>query len=500
MLSALSFGYLATILNAVIGIALTPFILIKLGVVAFGVWAVVAEVLAYAVLLDFGVTGAISTLVAVASGKAAGSSERIELSQITSSGFMFHNVASLFVLCLGLVISYIFVNSGRGALQLPEDTLIAIAVLLLARAIDIGGVNVVRAVLVGRQVLGPLSFFNLVGSLLSSLCIFILLLLDFKLLALGLAELARTIVLASAAYWLYRRHARDIEITMAHGSVVHLSRILRLGGWLSLGSLAMLLMQRADNLVTFSILGPASVTVLGITRRVADIFTSIINQAVNWMRPGLGQIVGGGNKEKLKQIFLMICSLVGIVGTSLAVCTVLINPYFVAAWVGPQLYGGDALNIVVGALLVLNTITLPCRAILTAGKHLRDQSIIFTCEALTNLALSICLAKSMGIIGVMLGTLIPRILFSSIGLAIIVQKKYEFRFTQTVMTMYKPLWLIGIPAATVLWLVLRWLKPTHLWQLIVPGFTGVVMCVLAGMLFYGHVWSEFRKRLLSPTV
>lgn len=503
VVSALSFGYLSTLTSALIGIALTPFLLSKLGIVAYGAWAVVAETLSYAVLLDFGVTGALSTFVAVASGREPGSKERSELGGLASTGLSLQSGAAVLLLFMGLSGSYWFLNSRTQTFPLPNDAFAAIGTLLLARAIDLGGAKALHAILVGRQILGPLSFFAFISSLTRSVIIFIALLAGMKLLALGLAELASTLVMTSGIFFLYLRHARDIPISLRLASRRHVPKLMRLGGWLTVGAASALLLQRADNIVTGSILGPAAVTVLAVTRRAAEIFTSLLTQAINWIRPGLGQMVGAGDRSQLLKTFLTLCGLVGVLGTSLAVCTMLINPYFVKAWVGPKLYGGNPLNLVLGALLFLNTITLPARALLTAGMHVRNQSLMHLAEACCNLLLSIYLTFQIGLLGVMLGTLIPRLLFSAIGLVLLVRKAYGFRISSIFCAMYKPVVLIGIPSSLALWVFLRWIKPAHLWQLLAPGLVGLSLCALTSWLFFRPLWQDiyqrFGKAKMVPT-
>jgi O-antigen/teichoic acid export membrane protein len=222
--------------------------------------------------------------------------------------------------------------------------------------------------------------------------------------SLGIAHVVAVAVTALLSTLLRRGHVPGVRFRPSLVSREHLRKISRSGVWFSLGGLAGILIVGADRVVAAKLLSLEAVTVLYLSSRLYGLAADLLAPIAESARPTLGRLLGQGDHAEAHRVY----RLVNRISLSLAVVAALAiwagNRTFVAAWVGPENYGGWALDAALALGLVARLAPLPSRAALASGLVVKSQTLVRLGEGALNLALSVALTPLLGLAGVALST------------------------------------------------------------------------------------------------
>jgi len=157
--------------------------------------------------------------------------------------------------------------------------------------------------------------------------------------------------------------------------------------------------------ITVSILfGPAIVTDFVISQRLVLTGLGFLSGISNVAWAPLGELLHRGElhrvRERIGDLIVLVTGASLLAGTALAAY----NRRFVALWVGPDHYGGDALSIATAAQgIVFGFFLIFAWTIDTQG-HSRARVVVSTIGSAVNLGLSFLLGRQFGILGVCLAT------------------------------------------------------------------------------------------------
>ncbi len=409
------------LMQAVVLMKLTPFVIDKLGLSQYGMWAVIVGLTGYVRLLILGIPLASVRYTAehVAKDDSAGANRAIS----TCIGIC---------LLLGLVawivggIAYPIYDSayltGKDAAELSrasiEGARIAFAIVMLQVGMafamrlpygifDAHGDFVLRnSVMVGELCLrlgltiGLLSWQPTLVSLalVQVICM--------------LAEFGAMLVLIKRRYPRIRLGIRDFDKSLVRSilSFSIFAMVLNVGA---------LLAFQTDALVIGKFIGLKETAEFEVGNKFFDPMTQLLIGVSAVVMPLATRLKATGDLDELRHVFLKwskIClSIVLLVGLYLLV----LGPEFIGMWMGQEFVvpSGRVLQV----LMVSFLIYLPARGVAIAimmglGKP-AAPAIAFLAMGVLNLVMSIALAKPLGILGVALGTAIPNVIFAGVILA-----------------------------------------------------------------------------------
>jgi O-antigen/teichoic acid export membrane protein len=134
---------------------------------------------------------------------------------------------------------------------------------------------------------------------------------------------------------------------------------------------------------------------------------------------------------------------------------------FVALWMGPAFTDVYPVIVILSVAVFLETSQATSVNALYASLHQKAYAALNISEAISNLVLSLLLARPYGMIGVALGTLIPSIVFRGILQPIVVQRVLHIKIRDTAVLYLRT----GLRCAAFLvvpYLITRfWLRPTY---------------------------------------
>lgn len=164
----------------------------------------------------------------------------------------------------------------------------------------------------------------------------------------------------------------------------------------------------SDNVIIGSILGPSAVTVLFFTQRLAYFAQMQLTMVGAAAWAGLVELHNHGERERFRARIVEIVRLVTIASVALLGPIIAFNRYFVAVWKGPAYDGGEAIIVASSAVTLLLSLAGLYTTLVVSTGHARRLVVPTVLAAALNVGLSIALTKALGQVapaGAMIGAL-----------------------------------------------------------------------------------------------
>jgi O-antigen/teichoic acid export membrane protein len=401
IVSSVFFNYVGSITVSVLGFVATPILLHQLGQGTFGAWALLASMVGYTALLDFGVGLTVMRMVA----ERAHLQDRRELVAVASTGLVIY--AALGLLVFLVVCGAAPFIAGAFTLHGISDGDFTLAFVMIVGAV---GLTFPAGLFTGiNQGFGHYRQQNVIvicQALVSAALGVAIVLLGGGILELATAQVAVALgtFLAKAAY--AARAFGIVPSPRAYDRRVA-RMVVGVSAWIFLLNVATKVIWDADAIVIGALLGTIAVSHYAVAlgpataiRRLTDQFNSVSLTAASSLRAqgehaGLRRLL----MEATRIVTLFVCPFLVLFG--------LWGEQFLGLWVGPGLVSSASTLVVLVAGMLSSAVQATSTQVLLALHRHRQMAVAAAVEALSNLALSIFLGSRFGIIGVALGTAIP---------------------------------------------------------------------------------------------
>ncbi len=398
----LSTRYVAIAAELVVGLLVLPFNVAHLGKAAYGLWVLTTSITAYFSVLDLGYSGALVKFVAEHRARR----ETHALNEVLSTTFYLYTGFGTLAYLVAIVIAFFLGD----LVHLEPGQLHTGRIVLLVTSVNVAiglAFTVFGAVINGFQRYDINNITGAASSVVVALVNVAVLLAGYGLIALVLA----TTTVRVLTYWVYRANAyRVFPAVRIAPALFRRSRLRELTSF----SVFMMLIDWAnrinysiDAIVVGMVLGTAAVSVWSVGQRLAEAAQRLTNQLNDIIFPNVVDHSSSRRLDRLQTLFLVGTrfSLAAVV--PLGVALIISADDLVTAWVGPG-FSGSVIVVRILALAVMVRIGagISSTVLKGAGAH---QLVAYTnmATAIVNLALSIVLARAIGLAGVAIGTLVP---------------------------------------------------------------------------------------------
>ncbi len=392
-------AYVTRGLSLLLGLVVTPVVLASIGRETYGYWVIVGSVIGYVGMVDFGITGSVATLIAREQRDPA------SVSRIVTNALLALSGAGL----LAVVLAFCAALLAPAVLRLEPDSIGLVRALIVLAGLGLGlsfPVRALKAAFRGTQRIALLRIVEFILSLFRIGLLLLLLHVGAGVFALPWSTVAASVLSTVVFLWLAKGQIRGLRLArdlLASGEV---RRILGVSAWWFLGSLGALFIYQTDNIVVGRYLGPVAVTAYALTHRLPELVRGQLYQLNLAISPGIGDLVGRGEVEKLREIFPAALRIILFLGISAAALIIVLNRPFVTLWVGKENYAGDRLTLIFSLTLVYLLVFHTSSIILTNHLDLKVLATTRFVEGVLNLGLSLLLVGTFGTVGVAAATLI----------------------------------------------------------------------------------------------
>ncbi len=494
MLNAVT-GLAARLATLIIAIALTPFVLGRLGPALYGISAATGSMVEYLLLLRGGLGVALRRYVTVTFH----AGDRELAARYYAVGFWWMAVLRLVVVVIGVVMSRWLCSFMRVPPNLLTDASGGVILIVIAAGFgDTGLVFEVPTYASGHT--AWLSMVRVVGAVLKAALVVPAFLLFVPSLSLYGATvcIVELLMALGVAFVGARAHiVPHVAPPPDFGSREVRNTLFRFGGLGLVSQVAGILYLATDNLMIGGIYGSEYVTRYSLGTRWAPMITILLSTGLSAVTPLLTQLEARGEEHRSRNMVLRAAAVNSALGVPLCLVPCIVGDIFLARWVGPQ-YRESARYMIAMLLPTAVVVTMePVWMAMVARGRIGGIAIGDICVAVANPILSLIMAlpMHMGLLGFALGNAIAMLLKNLLLRPLIGRGEEGIPSLWATFRTLPAALLGGAPALIVLWL-LRPFYSGSLQAVLLAGFLGGMLC-LAGTLLTAVGWRDTRSLALA---
>ncbi|MFC1686686.1 oligosaccharide flippase family protein [Patescibacteria group bacterium] len=469
-------NYINYFIRIVVNFFLFPFIVHRLGVAEAGIWFLLSSVSGYLELLDLGIKPTLVKHVAQYHGKGDKKSI-IEVVNATFFIFLITGViAAIGMVVVGFFFPQIFNISPDLARTAQICAFIVAGALLFSFPLSaVGG-----GILNGLQRYDKTRTAGIFSTLSGALATVILLTQGFGVIALVAADQITNLLSWFLTIYFAKKLAPYIKIKIKYLKRKVIKKIFKFSWRIFVMELSSQAIYYTDRIVIGIFLDVSKIVIYETANKICRFIARIPNLLASAMMPASSELHSRNEKETIKKMYILTTKYIIALALSMAIPVMIFTKSIVTAWVGAEFEEAAiyARIILVSILFVLNH-TAAMQILIGMGK-IRSITRYQVMIAIANLTLSIILIKIFGLIGVVLGTMIPFVIFEFFYLrksfAIIKVRVKEYFQTVLIRT-YGPALIVLIPSITLSFFY----SPTRIREVIILLMAHVM---IYGLLFY----------------
>src|SRR5579862_811156 len=489
--SASAYRILNIFVTTAVSLLMMPFVVHTLGDRMYGLWALVATLLGYYGLLDFGLTPAVCQHVAVALGRG----DREACNGVVSASLRFFLAVGVLVLLL----------SGVAAACAPRFARSAGDAVLFAQILLILGLSTALSfpsrVFTGFLI-ANLRYDLMVGAELVALAvrtslILSVLLLGHGLVAMAWATLAGGVTAMLLQAWATLRKYPWLRLRL-NAAGAGLTRSLASYSIFSFaGQVSDRLRFQADPVVISMFVGLAAVTHYRIASTLALQYIVLTVAVTGVFAPLFSRLYGARDLDKLRATFFLATKVSICVATFLGFGLIAWGKPFILRWMGPGYVDAYAPLALLTIAITFDLWQAPSVDLLYAIARHRAYACLNFVEGVLNLGLSLWLVRRYGMVGVALGTLGAMAVMRLAVQPLWTCRLSAFSYRAYMKTAGSALGGTFL-AAGMVWVVCGWAIGPGYWRL--TGSAGAALCMYALAAMFLVFNSAERRRVWAALV
>ena len=399
-------NYAAKIITLASGFVMTPFMLHRLGQDQFGLWVLVASVVAYGGLLDFGISSAVIKYVARYRAECDDDHGDAKIRVLIATAVRLSCGLGLLCVLLSMLLAPFFPDwfGVPAESRITAQWLVGLMGLALGISIPCA---IPGAILRGLRRFDLSNVLAVIGLAASTLMTVLVLLAGYGLLTMVVLNIVITLLMQVPTLLLLRRAAPDLRLSWRGAQRDMVRNILSFSSSVFIIDVAGRMQGKTDEIVVAGTLPIGAVAPYNIARRLSEIAQMLTDQFMKVLLPMASSLHAEKDTQRLQQLFIVSTRLTLAIFVPVAAVVVVLARALLTVWVGPAFADYAPLVLVLTLASLIETSTWPAGSVMQGmGRH-RHMAYMALGSGVANLIISIALAKILGVIGVALGTLIP---------------------------------------------------------------------------------------------
>lgn len=407
----------------VVAFVLTPFILGRLGLAAYGVWGVFNSLIGYLGLVDLGVRGSLGRFVNYHLARQEPAAAREVVATTLAFLSAMAGLALLCALVLGAGFERLFPKTPA---ELAADALLLLP--LMACGLWLSFVTaVLRTVVAAFDRFDLLNVVGLAVLALRAGGTVLALSAGYGLTGLVTVNVAANAVGTLAHYALARRLWAELKLRPQDVRWSRFREIWRFG-LVSFGSrTASTLAVQAGPIIAMSVLGPKAVGIYSVATTLIQNCQRLVEQIGNTLYPTIMKLGGTGDLAAMRSTFLFYSRLVLVVGGLLYFGVIVFGEAFIALWLGAEVVDAGRVAAILAAAELAAVFSSTGTLTLFSLGRLRVQLTIAMAHAVSIVLLCLLMTAGLGLglDGLAFGVLIPSALFIGIAYPLVTARSIQ---------------------------------------------------------------------------
>jgi O-antigen/teichoic acid export membrane protein len=437
------FNWLGTIANMAVGFFLSPFILHRLGDVAFGVWVLAISVVAYLGLLDLGMQS--SVLRFVSKGHTKGDHEGA--SEAISAALWVRLQISALALLLSAGLAVVFPHLFKVPADLASDARKAIFLIGLTTASTMS-IGVVGGVLSALNRYDLQNYVSLLQTAIRVVGVVFLLRTGHGIVAIALCELVATMIGNLLLVWIARRLYPELRIQLKKPRRETLRQIWSYSSYAFLTTIAVQLVYQTDNLVVGAFVSASAVTFYAIANNLCRYSTQMVSSIGGTFVPAASTYEAAGDTGSLLRLYKNGTRATLMISLPILITFIARGPSFIGLWMGPEYAHSSGIVLIILSIALFFSYANRTAGAIAFGVEKHKTTALWSIgEGVANLALSMLLVQWYGIYGVAIGTMVPSLFVQLILWPRYISKLVGLSSFEVIRHVWGPMLLASIPFA-----------------------------------------------------
>ena len=453
LMTGVFMNWMAFAVSIIVSYFLSPFVVHRLGNIAYGVWVLANSSIAYMALLDLGMRGAVTHFVA----KHRARGEHLESSRAVSVALAFRTLIGLAVIVASLILAA-FANR---IFRIPSNMWTAAQWAIVISGFNLSFsliVGVFGGVLTALQRFGLASELAIAQTLVSTAGTVWVLDKGFGIVSLAIMQLAVAFILGIATIIVCRRVYPELRLGFRFMDRGILPELWRYSFYLSVIAVTGQVIYYTDNLIVGAFLSAEAVTFYAIGGRFIAYLGELGASLSQTFMPMASNLAAQDRQDQLRRLLIQGTRAAFFVSLPVGWVLFFRGPTFIGLWMGQQYAqpSGHVLRILLLSTLALAGNRVGGNIVYGLGKH-KPFALWQSCEAVANLTLSVYLVRKIGIDGVAWGTVLP----SLVSQLVLWPRYLSKLFDLTVWSYFRECWIRPALATAPFCLACLWTD--HYW-------------------------------------
>lgn len=467
--------------NAIIGLAMMPFIIHSLGDKMYGLWIFVGSFLGYYGLMDFGLNTAVQRFIS----RSIGSEDSLEMNKVANTSLVIFACIGLVVLVMSFAIAFLFPLFIK---NIADQQVFKVVVLILGLNCAIGFPLRVFSGIISADLRYDIRAIIEIAKLFLRTCLILFFLKNgFGVIAVAWITLGVDISGYISMFFVVRILYPYIVIAKKY---IDLSKIKTLFGYSVYSFITQLADQarfNIDNLVIVFFIGLSSVTFYSIGARLMRYFWDFMGCAFGMTMPIFSQYEGSNNYDLIREKYMFLTKISSYASLVIGGMLIVFGKAFIIRWVGKDYANSYYIFIILLIPFIFDVLQMPGNGLLYGLSKHKYYAISNTIEGLANLILSVILVRKYGIYGVALGTAVPMFVMKIFIQPLYICKIIGLSYKKFYIELMQPIVLLSLGGMFIYWLIIR--------RFITPNYLNLFALALLGLalflfVIYKHGFSK----------
>lgn len=389
-------NYIIIALNTLLGLLYTPYMLRMLGQSEFGLYSLVASVIAYLTILDFGFGNAIVRY--TAKFKAEGKYR--EQWEMFGMFLIIYSIIGLIAFCCGsglyLNIDFMFKNTMTVSEIDEARTMMLFLVFNLAITFPF---SIFGSIITAYEDFIFQKVISIIRILLSTAIIILLLYVGYKAIALVVVQTIFNVLVLLLNY-LYCKYKIGIKIIFNRFNWAFVKEISVYSFWIFLNSIVDKIYWGTGQFVLGAIVGPVAVAVFSVAILLENMYMTFSTSISSVLLPKVTSMISNNQSNKdISDLFIKTGRIQCIVMAFVLSGFIIFGQPFINIWAGNEYSGSYMITLVFFGTLFIPMVQTTGIIILQARNQMKFRSLLYCFISMFSLALQIPLAKSCGALG-----------------------------------------------------------------------------------------------------
>lgn len=488
--SGVVFSYISIIVNTLIQLFYTPFLIRMLGQSEYGLYSLVNSIIGYLTVLDLGFGNAIVIYTAKYRAQNKNEEEK-KLHGMFKILFYFIGIIAVII---GLILYFnvnLFFGNTMTYIELQK-----IKIMMLILTFNLGitfAFSIYSSIITAYEKFTFQKLISILSSILKPIIMIPLLFIGFKSIAMSIVITIVNVIVLFSNYF-YCKNKLNIKIKFKGFDKSLFKIIFGYSFFIFLGVIVDKINWNVDNFVLGAVSGTIAVSVYSLASTLNQLFCNLSTAVSGVLLPKMSKMVATkSSNEELTKEFIKVGRLQYLIIFLMASGLVLVGKEFFNIWAGAGYE--DAYYI---SLLLVLPVCIPLIqnlgiSIMQAKNMHKFRSVLYVAIAIANVFISIPLAKKYEGIGTAIGTAISLLIGNGLIINIYYYKKVGInvlRFWKEIIKMTIP---FIIPLAIII-IIMYFVKLSGIVSIIVyGGIYTILYCIVAYLL----VMNEYEKSIVD---